>query len=186
MKDCEIVALYWERNESAIIESEKQYGGYCHSIANNILHNREDADECVNDTWMGAWKSMPPSKPERLATFLGKITRNLSINRLKQYRAEKRGTGQAELVFSELEDCIASQDNEGEVVDEVVLVEAINVFLRGQDQEKRDIFVKRYWYFSSIREISEIYGMSESKITSLLFRMRKELRALLEKEGIYL
>lgn len=99
MKDNEIIGLYWERNEAAITASADKYGDYCHSISYNILHNNEDAEECVNDTWLGAWKSMPPQRPERLSTYLGKITRNLSINRFKKYTAEKRGLGKPSLCY---------------------------------------------------------------------------------------
>lgn len=186
MNDNEIIELYWARNESAISASEEKYGRYCRSISYNILHNHEDAEECVNDTWVGAWKSIPPQRPNRLSSYLGKITRNLSINRFKQYTAEKRGFGQTELVLSELDDCIPAEANVERVVEEMVLVEALNQFLRGQPKQKRNIFIRRYWYLYPIREIAEAYGASESKITSLLFRMRNELKKYLEKEGITL
>ena len=100
MNDNEIIGLYWERKETAITASTDKYGNYCHSISYNILHNNEDAEECVNDTWLGAWKSIPPHRPERLSTFFGKITRNLSLNRFKKYSAEKRGYGNCRLYSS--------------------------------------------------------------------------------------
>lgn len=186
MNDNEIIELYWARNENAITASEEKYGRYCHSISYNILHNNEDAEECVNDTWVGAWKSIPPQRPNRLSSYLGKITRNLSINRFKQYTAEKRGLGQTEIVLSELEDCIPAETDVEQLVEEMVLVEALNRFLRGQPEQKRNIFIRRYWYLYPIREIAEVYSASESKITSLLFRMRNELKEYLEKEGITL
>lgn len=186
MNDNEIIELYWARNENAITASEEKYGRYCHSISYNILHNNEDAEECVNDTWVGAWKSIPPQRPNRLSSYLGKITRNLSINRFKQYTAEKRGLGQTEIVLSELEDCIPAETDVEQIVEEMVLVEALNRFLRGQPEQKRNIFIRRYWYLYPIREIAEAYSASESKITSLLFRMRNELKKYLEKEGITL
>jgi len=140
--------------------------------------------ECVNDTYLGAWNAMPPQRPNRLPTFLGKITRNISLNRFKRYRTEKRGFGQALLVLSELEDCVPATDNVRQAVDEMDLVESINRFLYALPDAKRKVFVRRYWYLSSIRDISEQYGTSESKTVSMLFRMRNELKAHLEKEGI--
>ena len=186
MKDNEIIGLYWERNEAAITASADKYGDYCHSISYNILHNNEDAEECVNDTWLGAWKSMPPQRPERLSTYLGKITRNLSINRFKKYTAEKRGLGQTVLVLSELEDCIPDQANVEQMIDEQILVKAINDFLYAQPEQKRNIFIRRYWHLFSIKDIAVAYGMSESKVASLLFSMRNDLKTYFEKEGINL
>lgn len=186
MKDHEIIDLYWKRKETAISATAEKYGKYCHTISYNILHNNEDAEECVNDTYLGAWKSMPPQRPEHLSAYLGKITRNLSLNRFKRYTAEKRGLGQTELVLSELEDCIPSETGVEQVIDEMVLVNSINQFLRAQSEQKRNIFIRRYWYLYPIRDIAENYGMSESKAASMLFRMRNELKTHLEKEGITL
>lgn len=186
MKDNEIIELFWKRNEAAIAVTADTYGSYCHSISYNILHNNEDAAECVNDTWFGAWKSIPPKRPERLSTYLGKITRNLSLNRFKQYSAQKRGLGQTQLVLSELEDCIPAQNDVEQIVEEMVLVQAINRFLYGQPELRRNLFVRRYWYLDSIQDLAKVYEMTESKVASLLFRMRKELRTQLEQEGITL
>ena len=186
MKDEEIIALYWSRNEQAITATAEKYGSYCRSISYNILRNNEDAQECVNDTWLGAWKSIPPKQPDRLSTYLGKITRNLSLNRARHYSAEKRGLGQTELVLSELEDCIPAQNSIEQIIDEMVLAKSINQFLRAQPEQKRNIFIRRYWYLFSLRDIAIAYDMSESKVTSLLFRMRNELKSHLEKEGITL
>ncbi len=186
MKDSEIIELYWERNETAITVTADKYGGYCHTISYNILHSNEDAEECVNDTYLGAWKSIPPKRPNRLSTYLGKITRNLSLDRYKLYNAEKRGQGQTGLMLSELEDCIPAKTDVEQSVDEMVLVESLNQFLYAQLERKRNIFIRRYWYLYPIRDIAEAYGMSESKTKSLLFRMRNELKTHLEKEGIML
>lgn len=186
MTDNEILDLYWNRCESAITATAEKYEKYCRAISYNILHNDEDAKECVNDTWLGAWKSIPPKRPERLSAFLGKITRNLSLNRFKQYTAKKRGLGQTELVLSELSDCVPSADSVEQSVEEMVLVQSIEQFLYAQSQQKRNIFIRRYWYLHSIKDIADVYGMSENKLTSLLFRMRKELQIHLEKEGIML
>ena len=186
MEDNEIVDLYWERKETAITASSDKYGSYCHAISYNILHNSEDAEECVNDTWLGAWNSIPPQRPERLSTYFGKITRNLSLNRFKRYTAEKRGLGQTILVLSELEDCIPDRTNVEQIIDEQILVRAINAFLYSQPEQRRNVFIRRYWHFFSIRDIAKTYGMSESKVASMLFRMRKDLKRDFEKEGINL
>lgn len=184
MKDQEIIDLYWQRDETAIVRTSEKYGSYCHTIACNILSREEDAEECVNDTWLGAWKSMPPHRPDRLSAYLGKITRNLSLNRLRQYTAEKRGGTQTDLALSELEDCIPAPVTVEQIAEENVLTAAINRFLHAQPEQKRNIFIRRYWYLCPIREIARAYAISESKAASALFRMRGELKAYLEKEGI--
>lgn len=186
MKDQEIIDLYWRRDEAAISATADTYGKYCYCIAYNILHNNEDADECVNDTWLNAWESIPPQKPNRLATYLGKITRNLSLNRYSLRTAQKRGMGQVELTLSELEECVPAQTDLEQIVDEMVLVDAIEAFLHAQSRTARSIFIGRYWYLYPIRELADAYRMSESKVVSLLFRMRNKLKLHLEKEGICL
>lgn len=186
MKDEEIIDLYWSRNEQAISATAAKYESYCCSISYRILQNSQDAQECVNDTWLKAWKSMPPHRPNRLSTYLGKIVRNLSLNRVRYDSAEKRGPGQTELVLSELEDCIPAPNSVEQFIDAMVLTKSINQFLRAQPRQKRNIFILRYWYLYSIRNIATAYSMSETKVTSLLFRMRNELKSHLEKEGITL
>ena len=186
MKDHEIIDLYWNRDEAAITATADAYGKYCYSIAYNILYNNEDTEECVNDTWLNAWKSIPPHRPNRLSTYLGKITRNLSLNRYKLLSAQKRGMGQVELALSELEGCVPAQTDMEQISDEVVLANAIETFLRAQPRKERNIFVGRYWHLYPIRDLAEAYRMSESKIASLLYRMRNKLKVHLEKEGIFL
>lgn len=186
MHDKEIIALYWNRDESAITETANRYGNYCFSIAYNILYNNEDAEECVNDTWMNAWKSIPPQRPNNLSTYLGKITRNLSFNRYKLMRAKKRGMGQIEIALSELESCVPDRMDMEHVVDKMVLTNAIETFLRKLPRTERNIFIGRYWYLYHIRDLAKAYQMSENKIASLLYRMRNKLRLHLEKEGIFL
>ena len=186
MKDNEIINLYWKRDEAAITATADTYGNYCYSIAHNILSNNEDAEECVNDTWLKAWKSVPPHRPNRLSTYLGKITRNLSLDRYKLLTAQKRGKGQVKLALSELEGCVPAQTDMEQIVDEMVLVNAIETFLYAQPRIERNIFIGRYWYLYSIRELSDAYRMSESKVMSLLHRMRSKLKLHLEKEGISL
>ena len=186
MEDKQIIDLYWNRAEKAIEETTQKYGNYCRAIAYNILHNKEDAEECVNDTCLQAWNSIPPKRPEHLAIYLGKITRNLALNRLKYYSAEKRGNGQVDLVLSELEECISAGTSVEQQMDEAFLTRAIETFLYSQPPENRNIFIRRYWYLASVKEIANSYGMSESKVISLLYRMRKKLKIFLEKEGIIL
>ena len=186
MKDNEIIELYWNRDEAAIAATADIYGNYCYSIAYNILSNNEDAEECVNDTWLNAWKSIPPQRPNCLSTYLGKITRNLSLNRYKLLTAQKRGKGQVELALSELEGCVPAQGNMEQITDEMVLVNAIEAFLRTQPRTERNIFVGRYWYLYPIGDLSVAYRMSESKVVSMLYRMRTKLKLHLEKEGISL
>ena len=186
MDDRQIVDLYWERSETAISETSKKYGKYCCYIAYNILHNREDCEECVNDTYMRAWNAMPPQRPDRLSAFLGKITRNLSLNRYAKYTARKRGAGQTELALEELRECIPASDCVEQVIDDMQLAETINAFLDTLPAETRKIFVRRYWYLSPVREIASDYEVSESKVKMKLMRTRNKLRKVLEKEGISL
>ena len=155
-------------------------------IAFSILHNAEDAEECVNDAYLAAWNSIPPHRPERVAAFLGKITRNVSLNRWKQYNAQKRGEGQTELALSELEECIPAKTGIEQAVEDELLTWSIEKFLYSQPRLKRNLFIRRYWYISSIQELADEYGMSESKVKSLLFRMRKKLKHHLAKEDIIL
>jgi RNA polymerase sigma-70 factor (ECF subfamily) len=184
MDDSKIIELYWERSENAIDETSKKYSRYCHYISFNILHNNEDADECVNDTYLRVWNSVPPHRPNCLSTFLGKITRNLSSDKYKKYNAEKRGFGKTDFVLSELDECVPSSESVEQAVDEMALVEAINRFLASLSQADRMVFMRRYWYVSPIKEIAEAYGMSESKVKSMLLRVRNKLKLHLEKEGI--
>lgn len=186
MKDEEMVGLYWMRSEDAVAATAEKYGNYCYSIAFSILHNAEDAEECVNDAYLAAWNSSPPHRPERVAAFLGKITRNVSLNRWKQYNAQKRGEGQTELALSELEECIPAKTGIEQAVEDELLTWSIEKFLYSQPRLKRNLFIRRYWYISSIQELADEYGMSESKVKSLLFRMRKKLKHHLAKEDIIL
>ena len=186
MDDRQIIALYNERSEAALSETEKKYGRYCRTIAYNILNNEEDSEECVNDTWLKAWEAIPPQCPDSLAAFLGKITRNLALNLYKHKNREKRGGGQTMLVLEELVECVPGTDSTQEAVNEALLAEVLNGFLAELPTEKRKIFMRRYWYLSSVREIAEEYGLSESKVKMTLLRLRSKLKTVLEKEGILL
>lgn len=184
MDDKQIVDLYWERSETAISETAKKYGRYCHYIAFNILYNDEDSEECVNDTYLNAWNSMPPHRPSVLKTFLGRLTRNLSLNKYKLLTARKRGRGQIPLVIEELHECLPTAGNTERVVDDIVLADVFNCFLASLPVERRRIFMRRYWYLSPVKEIADDYSISESKVKMSLLRSRGELKHLLEKEGI--
>lgn len=186
MDDEKIIGLYLDRSELAISETAKKYGRYCHYIAFNILHSDEDAEECVNDTYFRTWNAIPPKQPNRLQTFLGKITRNLSLNKWEKISAEKRGSGQVELVLDELMQCIPSDRSAENVVEDMLIKEIIDKFLDDLSSDERKIFVRRYWYISSVKEIAKEYGFSESKVTVSLFRTRKKLKKILEKEGVML
>lgn len=139
MRDHEIIELYWARNESAIAATAEKYGSYCNTIAYNILHSKEDAEECANDTYLGAWNSIPPQRPNRLSIYLGKITRNLALNRYKRYTAEKRGHGQVVLALSELEDCVPSETTVEQTIEENELAAAIDRFLYAKPKLNRNI-----------------------------------------------
>jgi RNA polymerase sigma factor (sigma-70 family) len=146
MDDDSIVRMYWERNEKAISVTSEKYGSYCLSIAKNILDNQEDAEECVNDTYLNAWNSIPPNRPKILSTYLGKIVRNLSFNVYKRNKAEKRGSGQIALVLDEPLAIVADSKNQEDEWNRKLLVSAINAFLSELPTEKRKIIVCRYWY----------------------------------------
>jgi len=183
MEDAQIVRLYWDRSEDAITESDKKYGSYCYRIAHNILNQRDDALETVNDTWLGAWDSMPPHRPAILSTFLGKITRRLSISRFRQRSAAKRGGTQTTLVLEELDQCLANTQDVEKEIEHRLLVEQINRFLESLSITERQIFLRRYWYLDPIQIIAQDYDFSVSKVHSLLHRLRGRLRTQLVKEG---
>ena len=183
MEDQRIVELYWERSEDAITETQKKYGRYCHIIAYNILYSDEDAEECVNDTYLKAWDAMPPHKPERLSTFLGKITRNLALDRYSRSRAQKRVAVGTELILGELEECIPDA-GAADVSEEMILRDAINGFLGSLPKQTRILFLRRYWYLCSIKEIARDFAMTENRVKVTLLRTRTKFKAYLEKEGI--
>ena len=183
MDDQSIVALFWERSEQAIAETDRKYGAYCYSIAYHALANSEDAEESVSDTYMAAWNQLPPHRPSILATFLGKITRRISINRWKAKNTAKRGGGQITLTLEELDDCVDGKQNIERAYESHELVWAFNRFLETLPETERDVFLRRYWFFDPIADIAESFGFTQSKVTSMLYRTRGKLRKQLEKEG---
>ncbi len=186
MDDSKILALYMERSQQAISETSRKYGRYCHYIAFSILQNDEDAEECVNDTYLRAWNSIPPKHPNKLQTYLGKITRNLALNKWEKLSAKKRGAGQTVLILEELAECIPAGEDTAQNAENMIIRDVLNRFLDDLPVETRKIFVRRYWYMSSVKEIANEYGLSQSKVTVTLFRTRGKLKTLLEKEGVTL
>ena len=186
MDDQQIIALYWQRSELAIGQSEQKYGPYCRSIAHNILACREDEEECVNDTWLRAWDAMPPHKPTKLAAFLGKITRNLALNRREKQSAQKRGGGQVELALEELTECVPGGQSPEHVIDDLALKNLLNRFLRELNPQARTIFLRRYWYLCPVKDIARMDNLTQSKVKMTLLRSRARLREMLEEEGFCL
>lgn len=186
MEDKQIIALYWDRSENAISETDRKYGHYCHHIANNILQDAQDAAECVNDAYLRLWNAIPPQRPDNLRTFLGKITRNLALNRYEKRSAEKRGGDHHAAVLEELQECVTAGDPTEQILDKLVLTNVLNEFLASLKPETRKILVRRYWYFSSVEEIATELGITQSKVTVTLCRLRRKLAELLEKEGFTL
>ena len=186
MNDIEIIVLYNERNENAIVRTQEKYGRYCYTIAWNVLNDHEDSSECVNDTWLDTWNAIPPARPFSLKAFVGRITRNNALNRLEKNRALKRGGGGFCVCIDELGECLPGDDPVGTFIDHDHLVTILNDFLSHLKKEQRMIFVRRYWYGSPLREIADCYGLSESKVKVTLMRLRNRLKERLEKEGVSL
>ena len=182
MEDSSIVALFWARDEQALTETTAKYGKYCWNISFHILKNRQDAEECVNDTYVQAWNAIPPQKPFALGAFLGKITRNLSINVYRSRSAQKRGGGLTMTVIEELLEC--GGDSPEMQLEAVELSHLLDRFLRELPRKDCCIFMRRYWYVDTLEEIAGRYGMALGTVKSSLFRSRKKLKAYLEKEGI--
>ena len=185
MDDLAIVELYHQREEQAIAESEKKYGALCRSIALRLLGLREDAEECVNDTWHTAWNRIPPDRPQALGAFLGRITRNLSISRWRRDHAQKRYSG-IEVLLSELEDCIPASGTVEEVFDQQQLSQSISVWLDSLTEEDRRLFIRRYWYGDPVKELAAERGERANGISQRLLRLRRTLRTFLESEGVEL
>ena len=184
MTDEQIVSQFEGRDEKAITELETKYGSYCSCIANNILRDRSDTEECVNDAYLSVWNSIPPARPDDLRMYLAGITRNTALSYWRKMHAQKRGSGHIELLLEELSDVAASDSSLENLGDALALKDAFNDFLSSLKQEQRRIFLLRYWYMDKIEEISEKLGISESKVKVSLHRTRNKLKKLLEKEGL--
>ena len=184
MDDKQIVDLYWSRSESAISETASKYGGYCYSIAYNVLANNEDAEESVSDTYLAAWNRLPPHRPAILSTFLGKITRYISISRWRERSAYKRGGDEMTLALEELAECVADSQTVESAYAYKETVRAFNRFLDTLPETERNVFLRRYWCLDTVGDIARSFGFSQRKVSSMLHRTRQKLRKNLEKEGL--
>ena len=186
MDDNDIIALYFTRSEQAIMETQTKYGWFCTSVAYRILASIEDSQECVSDTWLKAWDTIPPAKPKSLQAYLGKITRNNALHRLRAASTKKRGGNAVDLALSELDDCVSDGSTPEDALIRKQLSESVNRFLSALPRDKRVVFVMRYWYMYSTKEIAHKMGMRENTVSSILFRLRKQLKTHLEQEGVAL
>ena len=184
MDDAQIINLYFARNENAIVETKNKYQNMCYIVAYNILYSREDSEECVNDTWLRTWNTIPPSRPSVLSTFLAKIVRNLSLNRYRDMHALKRGGNSVNIAIEELNECITDGKTVEKDMEYKLLTESIEDFLWKQTKRNRTVFLKRYFYVMDIKEIAEELDIKEGTVKSILSRMRKELAVWLEKEAV--
>ena len=185
MEDDKIIELFLARAEAAISETAIKYGKLCYRIANNILAIHEDSEECVNDTYLALWNNIPPKRPDYFSAFTGRITRNFALKRHEYYTAKKRNP-EAVCSLEELGECVSGAASVESELENKRIEELINGFLWKQDKEKRDVFILRYWYFESLDSICGRTGFSQGKVKSMLFNLRKKLRACLESEGIAL
>ena len=184
MDDQAILSLFRQRLDAALAETEAKYGKLCFRTAHNILDDPQDAEECVNDTWLHAWNAIPPEQPQKLSAWLAKVTRNLALSRLRRKTAEKRGGTQAPLVLDELAECLPGGTEPERELERGELAEAVNRFLSGLRREERDLFVARYFFAASHAELAERTGWSVGKIKSTLRRSRLKLQAQLKEEGL--
>lgn len=183
MEDSEIVRLILERDEQGLTEAITKYKSYCAKIALNILYSQEEAEECVNDAFLKLWELIPPNKPEMLSTFIGKLTRNLAINRYRQTLTQKRGSGETAIAFDELSAVISDNTDIANEAERRELLDEINKFLRKLPEKKRNIFICRYWYCDSVQDIAARFSVSESNVSVILNRTRQKLREYLQKRG---
>ena len=184
MEDTKIVELYWSRDEAAIRQTDLKYGSMLHGIARSILHNCEDSEECVNDTYGKAWDTIPPETPGFLAAYLGRITRNISINRWHAGHAKKRCSGGADVMLSKLAECIPSAATVEQCIETKALSEVLNRWLYKLPQDDRVLFLQRYWFGSSLAALAEQRGTSPNRLAGRLYRLRQKLKGKLEEEEV--
>ena len=182
MEDLEIIGLFFKRDEKAITETVVKYGTFCHNIALNILSINEDAEECVNDTYLQAWNSIPPQKPDKLGAWLGKVVRNIAYNLWKKNHRQKRYAGMEE-ILNELEDCIPSPAAVERQIEEQELTEVINIWLASLPRNDRILFMRRYWNGETANTLAEESGTSPANIAKKMYRLRQNLKSKLEREG---
>ncbi len=183
MQDQEIIDLYNKRDEQAIVQTESKYGSYCMSIAQNILQNMQDSEECVNDTWLHTWNSIPPAQPNNLRTYLGKITRNLSFNRYEMRNRQKRGGGEVVLALDEIGQVASAEADLAAHIERQEFARILNAFLWSLPERDCSIFIRRYYYVESVDEIAERFALSKAAVFKILSRARNKLRTALEQEG---
>lgn len=183
MEDSQIIELFWQKNPEAISKTANKYGAYCSTIAKNILHNAEDSEECVNDTWLHAWNAIPPQRPNALRMFLAKITRNLSFDRFIAQNAEKRGGGEIPLVLDELAECLAGETDVEAEYESRELGQCIRQFVRILPERDGNVFVRRYFFTEPVADIAKRYGLTQNNVMVILSRTRRKLKAHLLKEG---
>ncbi len=185
MEDSQIIEMYWSRNENAIVETDRKYGALCNKIAINLLSVREDAEECVNDTWNEAWNLMPPQRPDKLKAWLCRIVRNISINLWRKNHARKRYQG-INQILDELEDCIPSSQNVEQEIEDAELGKCISTWLLSLPPEDRFLFVRRYWHGSALNDLAAEWSIPAPRLAKKMYRLRLSLKDTLEKEEIYL
>ena len=183
MDDNEIIGLFLARDEGAIEAAGREYGAYCTAIARGILDDRGAAEECVNDTWLKCWQSIPPQHPRSLKGFAGRIVRNLALSARRAGTAQKRGGGQVELALDELSEVVSGGDTPEGALDRQALRAALDSFLAGLRSQDRDLFLRRYWYLDSVEALAKRFHMSRTQVTTILYRLRQKLRAHLNQEG---
>jgi len=184
INDQQLLVLFWNREEEALDITMQKYGRILYKVAHNILHNGQDAEECVNDTLMQAWKTIPPKQPEFLSAYLAKITRNFSLQRWRKAGTAKRGGGQGSLILDELKETVPHPNSAEQSFENTQVLRSINMFLGKMDADSRIVFVRRYFFGDSVQDICARFGAGQSKIKSMLFRARQKLRIHLEQEGI--
>ncbi len=181
--DEQIIEMFFARDEKAVSSASSKYGGVLAALCTNILGNFSDAEECVNDTYVKLWNSIPPARPEKFRAYALRIARNVSFDALKKKKAEKRGSGEMMLVLDELSECVSGKDSVEKEVAAIQLQNDINIFLRILDEEKRNIFICRYWYAYSVKEIAKGFCKKESAVAVILCRTREKLKVFLEERG---
>lgn len=186
MDDRRIVALFLNRSEEALLQIDIKYGRYCHRVAFNVLGNAEDSEECVNDAYMRVWGSIPPNEPSSLSAYVGKITRNIALDKLRQKNSSKRGNGEVPVLLDELAECVSGADELERRQDSAEIIDALNGFLETLSVTERGVFMRRYWMMEPIADVAARYDISVSKTTTMLFRLRGRLKKHFMKEGISL
>ena len=186
MDDNAIIDLYFARDQEAVEATSREYGAYCTAIAVKILDDRGAAEECVNDTWLKCWQSIPPQRPKSLKSFAGRIARNLALSALRAESAQKRGGGQVQLALDELSEVVSGGDTPEGALDRKAFRAALDGFLAGLPERNRNLFLRRYWYLDSVEALAKRYAMSKTQVTTTLHRLRQKLRVHLEQEGFEL